>query len=720
MTFLNPLILWGLAAVSIPILIHIFNLKKTKKIEFSTLMFLKEIQQTKYKKIKIKQLLILLARIAFIILLVMMFAAPFYSGYLGSAGEKARSSVLIILDDSFSMTSREQSGSSFENAKKRITETLDLLDENDEVFFTTVSGIGRPERNTGFTEISRLKDTLQNIKASDVTKNLSEIIYFANEILSSASNTQKEIYLFTDGQKSYIETSPENSVKIKTDNQTNFNIVLTSSREPANISIDTVNVVTKIFEKNKPVKITAAVTNHNNYNLTNKSITMHYGSVTDEKVIDIPANSRIDTEFLTEPAGTGFSGGYIEITQSEAADDEISRDNRQYFEFFIPEKINVLIASGSANDLVYIDLAVSATEELMKSVVGRETGKNYFEITRIRSNELSLMNLENYDAAVIINKEQFTQRDAEKIKQYTENGGGVIVFPGSRFSPDNFNSTVMKELNLPYISSFSKTGSYRFGIIDFSHPVFEGIFKKGSEGSKLNVESPEIKSALGLSSGNNSVSPVKLSDGSNFMVEYSSGKGKLLLFSIPPDMSLSDFPSKNLFVPVIIRSILYMNNINGIKPGITGKDYFTDFKYKGTDTLKITENQKKFSVNLPLLNSGSLLNLKNEISNTSLYSVSGINGTVYEFPVNFSNRETETGRFTESELSNYISESYGFEANIIKHGNTVSASITELRTGKELWQYFLILAVIFLIIEFILSKNMINTGKKINKVNKSD
>ena len=141
MTFLNPLLLWGLAAISIPILIHIFNLKRTKKIEFSTLMFLKEIQQSKYKKIKLKQLLILLSRIAFIIFLVMMFAKPFDKGFLGTPGDKAKSSVLLILDDSFSMQSRDKNGNDFENAKKKILETIDALGENDEIFFTTVSAI---------------------------------------------------------------------------------------------------------------------------------------------------------------------------------------------------------------------------------------------------------------------------------------------------------------------------------------------------------------------------------------------------------------------------------------------------------------------------------------------------------------------------------------------------------------------------------------------------
>src|SRR5574342_456428 len=99
MTFVNPAILWGLLAVSIPIIIHIVNIKNTRKIEFSTLMFLKEIQETKQKRIRLKQLLILLCRLAFIILIVMAFAGPFSKGFLGSVNDKSPASVLILLDD---------------------------------------------------------------------------------------------------------------------------------------------------------------------------------------------------------------------------------------------------------------------------------------------------------------------------------------------------------------------------------------------------------------------------------------------------------------------------------------------------------------------------------------------------------------------------------------------------------------------------------------------
>jgi hypothetical protein len=204
MTFLNPAILWGLTAVSIPILIHIFNLRRTKKIEFSTLMFLKEIHQTRYKKIKLKQLLILLCRIAFVISLVLAFARPFASGYLGAAGEMPHSSILFLLDDSFSMQERETQGSSFDNAKNKLIETLGIMGENDELYFSPVSKLGMPSQKVLYTDPGQLKDSVMNARISDVTRDINSIIYYANRILENSSNPYREIFFFTDGQKSTL------------------------------------------------------------------------------------------------------------------------------------------------------------------------------------------------------------------------------------------------------------------------------------------------------------------------------------------------------------------------------------------------------------------------------------------------------------------------------------------------------------------------------------
>jgi hypothetical protein len=709
MTFLNPLLLWGLAAVSIPILIHIFNLKRTKKIEFSTLMFLKEIQQSKYKKIKLKQLLILLCRIAFIIFLVMMFAKPFDKGFLGTPGEKAKSSVLIIFDDSFSMQSRDKSGNDLESGKKKTAEILDAIGSNDEVFFTTVSGINSPGSSMPYKDISRIKDTLASLKTSEVTRDINEVLYYAENILGSSSNSHKEIFLVTDGQSSFLKRDIISPTGLKDNENISFNVILTGTRDANNISLDTVNVVSKIFEKARPVKIKAKLNNHNNFNSVNKSVIITFGNHKEEKVLDVPANTTVETEFIIKPEATGFSSGSIELVQNDIADDEISGDNRQYFTFYIPEKVNVLIASGSPMDAEYVKLVLTTSAQITSST----EISTLFNIREINASDISGENFNSYNSVVIINKTAFSQGEVTKLKDYIDAGGGAVIYPGPISDISNYNNTLMKELDLPYIGArYNSDAPVKFEKVDYDHPVFEGIFKKDSDKNNLGVESPDIISGFSLSGGRNAVSIVTLTNGTNFMEEYSKGKGKLIMFASAPDMSSGNFPVKNLFSPVTIRSILYTSNINGIKPGIAGRDYFAEL-YKSemrSDSVFVSSSVQNAPPDLILTDEQTdLLNIGNALTNTGNFSVTNAGRDIMRVPVNFNTVETKTGRMKPGDIESLLNDTYGLNTNVVSPEEVLTAAVVDLRTGKDLWQYFLILAFIFLIIEYLLSKSIMKS-----------
>src|SRR3989449_10329845 len=109
MVFLNPLVLLGLAAAAIPLILHLLNLRKLRTIEFSTLTFLKELQQTKIRRLKLRQLLLLIVRTLLVVLIILAFARPALRGtILGGIGSEAPSSIVFILDDSFSMMARDE------------------------------------------------------------------------------------------------------------------------------------------------------------------------------------------------------------------------------------------------------------------------------------------------------------------------------------------------------------------------------------------------------------------------------------------------------------------------------------------------------------------------------------------------------------------------------------------------------------------------------------
>src|SRR4030067_1564088 len=125
MTFLNPAVLFGLLAASIPILIHLFNLRKLKKIEFSTLAFLKELQKNKIRKVKLKQWILLALRVLIILLLVFAFARPTLEGVaIGGTTSAAKTTAVFILDDTFSMSVVAANGSYLNQAKESIQELI--------------------------------------------------------------------------------------------------------------------------------------------------------------------------------------------------------------------------------------------------------------------------------------------------------------------------------------------------------------------------------------------------------------------------------------------------------------------------------------------------------------------------------------------------------------------------------------------------------------------
>jgi hypothetical protein len=143
MTFLNPTFLFALLASAIPILIHLLNLRRLKTVEFSSVKFLKELQLSRIRSLKIKQLILLMLRVLGIVFLVLAFARPVIKGYLFKPilSGQARSSVVIILDNTLSMASVDENGKFINQAKSIANGIASLLNESDEFALIRLSDI---------------------------------------------------------------------------------------------------------------------------------------------------------------------------------------------------------------------------------------------------------------------------------------------------------------------------------------------------------------------------------------------------------------------------------------------------------------------------------------------------------------------------------------------------------------------------------------------------
>ncbi|TAK57670.1 MAG: hypothetical protein EPO24_09615, partial [Bacteroidetes bacterium] len=160
MTFLNPLVLFGMIAAAIPVILHLLNLRKLRTIEFSSLRFLKELQQTKIRRLKFRQILLLIIRTLLVLAIVLAFARPAMRGsLLGTIGANAHSSVVFIIDDSFSMSASDERGELLKQAKEGLIKLTDLLNEGDEVFFIKLSDLPDATIEQGTHDFQSLKKT---------------------------------------------------------------------------------------------------------------------------------------------------------------------------------------------------------------------------------------------------------------------------------------------------------------------------------------------------------------------------------------------------------------------------------------------------------------------------------------------------------------------------------------------------------------------------------
>jgi hypothetical protein len=168
-SFLNPLILLGLLAAAIPLLIHLFTRRRLKKVEFSSLWFLKNLEKTRIRQVKLKNILLLIIRTLIVILIVLAFARPALKGELAGLGKSAASSVVLLVDDSYSMATQTSQGTLFEIAQKKGGEVLDNLSSQDEA---AVIYLSNPQDSAFFSrDFWSLKDSLLNRRPSYTVAN---------------------------------------------------------------------------------------------------------------------------------------------------------------------------------------------------------------------------------------------------------------------------------------------------------------------------------------------------------------------------------------------------------------------------------------------------------------------------------------------------------------------------------------------------------------------
>ncbi|MBI5324636.1 MAG: BatA domain-containing protein [Ignavibacteriae bacterium] len=692
MQFLNPLVLFGLVAASIPVILHLLNLRKLKTVEFSTLRFLKELQKTKIRRLKLRQIILLILRTLLIIFLVLAFARPTIESSLPVIGSKAKTSAVILIDNSFSMDVSDELGNRLNQAKFAVKSIVEGMNEGDEasiIYLTTKES----DNNSLSRNIDLLKQDLNKIIFSYSAANLATGLRLASKLLDKSVNLNREVYIITDAQRNILNIENKDSVKMfdKTSVVYFIPIGAKSKSEIVNLSFDSINVINRIFQKGKPVEVEAIVRNNSNKDITGAVASMYFNNerVT-QRTFDVPANQLRTLSMAAEPRQSGAVKAFLELDE-----DALNADNKRFFGFNIPDKPNVVVV-GNQNDISFISKVFNAAsrQEPVANVI-------YINPAEIAGTELS-----NYEL-VILAAGPYLKSDFNRIEQYVRNGGSCFFFADDLSPADIFNygTSLLGFGNIKQLS-YSEASPSKFSAVDKTHPLFEGVFK-GTTNSKAIAESPKIYKAFSNTGG----TPVIEIPGGYFLSESRIGDGRVLYCSVKPSTQWSNFPLTGLFPTMIYRSTFYLSGREGI--GISSvvgnsvmlslpKLFSTSGNYKIIDP-----NVNEFYQQAAVLPNGTVLSLGNLniLGNYIVYSQQG--KAVSIISVNPLPSESYLKPVSNDEIEKNIESQVSKNTHIrfIDDSRNIAQSVQRARTGTELWQLFVILAILCAIAEMIVARN---------------
>jgi hypothetical protein len=532
---LDTTILFALIAVAIPILLHLLNLQKVQRMEFSTLMFLKEIQKSRFRRIRIKHLLLLIVRMLIIIFLVLAFADPLLKGYT-SKSSNTRKLGIIYLDSSYSMLSKNDSVTLFDKSKKIANQLNQYFTSSDEVITLTTSVQSDTSSNRNF-----------------IKSNFNSILHKSNEILQSKNYNTSEIYIISDLQKVNFHNN-----QLLPNETTHFYFVDVAENQYQNISISNIIVNTKIPEPSRPVKINVVVRNHNESLLANQKINVYVNDIkVDEKIFDISPREIKKLEVSFKPVSKGLQTIKAELVSDNIAFDAFKEDNVFFKKIYIPESINIGLVSKESNSTRYI-----------KAVFDAENKNNLANKVYNYTDVNNLDNINSYDVIYLCGLNNFSEKEIESIGKFISAGKGVFIFPAYFINLESYN----KISSFKITKSESVNNALAIKDINSESPMFEGLFKT-SNGETFNsstLEKISVKSYYQIIPAEKSSTLINFP--ANILLAEDAN---ILISSVSADETMSDFPRHSLFAPVILRSasyLSYLNSLNNQQTIITERD----------------------------------------------------------------------------------------------------------------------------------------------------
>jgi len=688
--FANLALLGGLAALAIPILIHLLLKRKKQRLRFSTIQFFVKQDEQSSKRRRLRNWLLLAVRLLLVTLLVLAFARPYWQTTQGGNLQKRRTAV-FIMDRSASMHATVRGETQWNRAVELVRKTLADFKSNEHAALVSCST--RTETVLPLKPASVIARALKDLTPQFGTANLADGLREALRVLPiSDSETKPTIYLVSDFQKnacrSIASVPLPDKVEVKLLNTADLyapNLAISDLRLEGHVQ-PTARVNLRSFsdEASDAVKLSLAA---DGKEIAKASVSLAAGAETNVAI-----------------ALPGLKPGWHSVEARLQGKDALAVDDARYQALFIPEPLRVLCAETkkaariSERDSYFVTSALQPHQENTDSIPALFAA----EATPIEELQSKLTSTQPGTYAVVFLPalRQIPANLSETVTAFVRNGGGLLLFIGEGVSANRYNAE-FRELLPAQLSSAEGRGNSTWRIEEFdkTSPVFEAF----QGGFAANMLLPEFTRRFGLAAVTEATVLASFDDRIPTILTRNVGSGRVLLVNSSADASWTDWPKRKSFVPWLHGAVSYLagrSSKDTIQPSVAfaaGEEGEVLVGKQWAGQLLALQSGGSKAEPAKTDEEGRLQNLS--FVKPGIYSVGEQSGAeVRRWAVNVSGQESDLATLAPQEFQKQLVRSKDTSS------TTLQASLFGAPGGqKELWRVLLLCALVLLFLEVFLA-----------------
>lgn len=702
MSFLSPFFLVALAASAIPVIIHIINFRKPKKIAFSTLAFFEELQKSTIRRLNLKRYLLLAMRFMAVAMLAAALARPFLpsdiAGIFGSTQQNQP--VAILIDNGPSMMQIDESGPFIEQA--RIAAEQIIRQSSDEARFLLVPTHGEVEtgRLMGKAESLRFLENFESVNRGGF---LYERMAFVQEIMDEQPSGGR-IYWISDARKTQLEMLKggfREGTGSRSWNPVTF--IKVGGKAARNVSVTGVKLQGQVPGIGHPTGVTVTVKNFGDRAMHNLWLSLQ---VDGERIgqYELTLDAEQQKEFLFEiiPEKTGVIQGKAILEGGT-----YTFDHTRYFAIRIPESRSILLVTDEGDDGTrrsYLRPVLAAASE-----TGKRIKVSFSDVGSLRMHDL-----DSYDAIILESIQSIPEYLEAELVQYVQQGRGLFFVPSEMGSIQDYN----RFLNLFDAGSYTgMRGTYgRFEEVASIQPFREGdllieeIFEF-TEDETARIDLPAIYHFWRYNSGDarRGTTLLRSNLGDALFTEHLFGDGMILVGTMGFGPGWSNLGVKPIYAPLIFRMLLHVSawEYGGVSEHILGLPFDRHFSNFGLRSV-MRLNEEEIHPETAFSAGGLRIRyparewapgwLEVELEEGIVHSVIAVNQNILE---------SDFGSLSIEEAKNFLADLLPVAGAISVSGQSdleMRSAMASVSFGREIWNWFIILAFAFMIAECIISR----------------